>query len=404
MEHELKNIRSANMPISKGTVVYTIGIIGSNGKTSTANLLHSIFNSAGLRVKIVSDEKNVAPKRTMTNNEIHKELKNLQNSDIIIVEIGETFLKKINLDDLIFDALIYCHICDNSYENSPAGIKEINSLINSCKGTKTVIINTDDNNWKNIITCKENLYLITYGLGKKATVTASSIECSKEIKFCYCLQRALSSFKCEVIEPMEVPVEMKMPGQHNIYNGLAAITAALIFGISMEDIVSSLKNCSSEKTGISMLYENGFGVYSNVCKNSDSFETGFETVQNFPYENVYLIFDLDSSNTDDVNRKILETIGTWSLTLRVKKIFYVSKDDHIKNSEYFNDFIAGLNTCPGDIIEMEDIFEGIGNIVKSIREKDMLLLFCSKECSALKEKLIEVLDGRIWRGLSEDHA
>lgn len=390
------------MPISKGTAAYTIGIIGSNGKTSTANLLYSIFKSVGLMVKVVSDEKSVAPKRTMTNNEIHKELNNLPNSGIIIIEMGETFLRKTNFDDIKFDALIYCHICDNSYENSPAGINKINSLISSCKGTKTVIINTDDDKWKNIITCKENLYLITYGLGKKATVTASSIECSRDIKFCYCLQRALLDFNCKVIEPMEVPVEMKMPGQHNIYNGLAAITAALVYGVAMEDIVPSLKSCTSEKTGISILYENGFGVCSNVCKNADSFETGFETVQNFPYKNVYLIFDLDSSNSDDINRKILETVGTWSLTLRIKGIFYISKDDNIKNGGYFNDFIANLNTCQVGIIEMRDIFEDIGSIVNSIREKDLLLFFCSNECSMAKEKLVEILDGRIWRGLSED--
>lgn len=392
------------MSISRGTAVYTIGIIGSNGKTSTDSILYSIFNSAGLKVGIISDEKNVASKRTMTNNEIHKLLKNFENSDIIIIEIGEAFLKKINLDDIVFDTLIYCHVCDNSYENSPAGISRINSLISSCNITKTVILNTDDDNWKNIIAFKENLYLITYGLGSKATVTASSIECSKTIKFCYCLQRSLSSFKCNVIEPMEVPVEMKIPGQYNVYNGLAAITAALIFGIGMDDIVSSLKNCITGKTGINILYENGFGVISNICKNTVSFETGFEAVQNFPYENLYLVFDLDSSNTDDTNSRILEAIGTWSLTLRIKGIFYISKDERIEESQYFKGFVRNLNVCPVSTIMINDILGSMESIVNSIREKDLLLFFCSKECSTVSEKLVEMLDGRIWSGLSRDQA
>lgn len=392
------------MPISDRTQVLTIGIIGSNGKTSTANLLYSIFNSVGFRVNVISDEKNVGLKRTMTNNEIHKQLKNMENSDIIIIEMGETFFKRFSLNDIVFDAIIYCHICDNSYENSPSGIGKINSLINSCKGTKTVILNTDDNNWKNIITCKENLYLITYGLGSKATVTASSIECGKEIKFCYCLQRSLSSFKCEVIEPMEVPIEMKMPGQYNVYNGLAAITGALIFGIGIEDIAAALKSCGVGKTGLSILYENGFGVVSNVCKNTDSFETGFEAVQNFPYENVYLIFDLSSSNTDDINRKILDSIGTWSLTLRIKRIYYIDNAADIKSSEYFRHFIDSYDACPVGIMQRDDILESIGGIVNSIKENDLLLFFCSKECGMVREKLIEMLDGRIWRGLSGNMA
>ena len=67
--------------------VITIGIFGSNGKTSTSNLLNSMFYDVGLSVSAVNDENNVASNRNIANIEIHKKLKKVSNNDIIIFEI-----------------------------------------------------------------------------------------------------------------------------------------------------------------------------------------------------------------------------------------------------------------------------------------------------------------------------
>jgi UDP-N-acetylmuramoyl-L-alanyl-D-glutamate--2,6-diaminopimelate ligase len=383
--------------------VLTIGIFGSNGKTSTANLLLSIFNNAGLIVNVINDEKDVIHKGTMTNNDVYKQLKNMENSDIIIIEMTESFLKNVNPDLIEFDILIHCHICENSYENSKEGTSRISSIISSKKNVKTVILNTDDNNWKNLKIDLEKSYLITYGLGNKATVTASSIECGKNIKFCYCLQRALTSIYKEIIVPLEVPISMKAIGQYNVYNGLAAITAAHICGININNIALSLNNAELY-TGLKLLYENGFCVVDNLCENALGLETGFDAVQNLPYENVHLIFNLDSKNSQSINKKVLEVIVTWAMTLRIKNMYFIDNSKHISNFTYFNKFKNSLGNSQISIVDMGGNPTNIEGIVNILKEKDMLLFFCSRELNGLRDTIVDTLDKRILGSISGDIA
>jgi UDP-N-acetylmuramate-alanine ligase len=65
----------------------TIGIFGSNGKTSTANMLYCIFNQRGIPVDIINVEKDAIGKKNLPNGEQNKQLKKVDNNGIIIVEI-----------------------------------------------------------------------------------------------------------------------------------------------------------------------------------------------------------------------------------------------------------------------------------------------------------------------------
>ena len=373
----------------------TIGIFGSNGKTSTANMLYCIFNQRGIPVDIINVKKDVDDKKNLPDTEQNKQLKKLDNNGIIIVEIDDELLKNKKVNDWNFDILIHCRISEGSYEGTDEGINRINSLINQNKGMKTVVLNTDDANWKNIIIDLENTYLITYGLGSKATVTASSIECSNEVCFLYCLQRSLTGFNNEVIEPMEVPVTIKSPGQYNVYNGLAAITTSLLCGIPSDFVISSL-NSRINSLGLKILYENSFGVVDNVCDTMLSFESGFEAIQNMPYGNIYLVFDLPESNLSYINKKIIDIIGAWSLTLKISNIYFFSgrKDKSVL------DGLCYLKSDLCNIVCLEGSLSDIEEIIYSLKAGDMLLFFCSSSYNIIREKIVETLDTKILGRLS----
>ena len=187
---------------------------------------------------------------------------------------------------------------------------------------------------------------------------------------------------------MEIPIVINAIGQFNVYNGLAAITAALVLGLPVSTVVSAL-NGNIGNSGLKILYENGFCVIDNVCDTMLSLESGFEAVQNLPYENIYLIFDLNNKNTAQI-KKILSVIGAWSLILKIKKIYILNNDVKLFcNKESFEDaaFLKG---------SLEDV-EGI---INSLTDKDMLLFFCSSAFNHLRDKITEILDRRILGNLS----
>lgn len=373
---------------------YTIGIFGSNGKTSTINMLYCIFNSAGLYVETINSEKYVAQKRNMPNIEPNKMLKRTGNNDIILIEINEDSLKNPDLFDISFDMLIHCHISEDSYEGTFDGANKISSLINSPYRPKVVILNTDDNNWRNVIIDAENTYVITYGFGSKATVTASSIECGKDINFQYCLQRSIANISGKIIEPMEVPIKINVMGQYNVYNGLCAITAGLYCGLEIDDIGAALAN-KINNTGLRMLYENGFGVLYNICDYISSYESGFEAVQNLPYKNIMLVFNIDTKNSEGSNEKIIDLIGAWSLTLKIRCIYIILDGADILR---YQGISAIKNFCKLECIDLSN--SDIEGIINTLKDDDMLLFFCSSSYNNLRDKIIDILDKRILGKLS----
>lgn len=381
---------------------FTIGIFGSNGKTSTASFLCGIFNSTGLTSLFVTDEENCVYEKNMANIETYKKLKNQIKSDIIVIEITEKILKTDMLNDIDFDMLIHCSISEGSYEKSPDGINKINSIINSSKNIKTVILNTDDTSWKDILIDTENIYLITYGLGSKATVTASSIEYNKKIKFCFCLQRALTDRKNMVIDPMEVPIIINAVGQHNVYNGLAAIASALYMGVDIKEIKSALEQNTTFKGGLKILYENGFAVIDNICDNISSFETGMEVAQSFPYENVHLIFNLGSNNSSEVNLKIIEAIGIWSFILKMTNIYLIDNDATVPAYNYLEKLKGALNNPNINIRVIKGTLEEIEGIIKTIKDNELLLFFCDSSLGYIRKNIGEILDKRILGELTAD--
>lgn len=106
-----------------------------------------------------------------------------------------------------------------------------------------IITNADDDKSNKLFAQGIKSTLITCGLNPKSSITASSISYEDQgYEFNYCVQRTFFDLKGRLIEPMEIPVEIKISEQYNIYNSLFAITVLLIFGYEIKEIQKIVKN------------------------------------------------------------------------------------------------------------------------------------------------------------------
>jgi UDP-N-acetylmuramyl pentapeptide synthase len=133
------------------------------------------------------------------------------------------------------DILIISDIlCDEDFH------KLKNYIYNFSSGI--IITNADDELSNKLFAQGINSTLITCGLNPKSSITASSISYEDEgYGFNYCVQRSFFNLKGRLIEPLEIPVEIKVPGQYNIYNSLFVITVLLILGYEIKDIQNVVK-------------------------------------------------------------------------------------------------------------------------------------------------------------------
>ncbi|MCL2145021.1 MAG: UDP-N-acetylmuramoyl-tripeptide--D-alanyl-D-alanine ligase [Endomicrobia bacterium] len=208
--------------------VKIIGITGSNGKTTTKEILASILKRKG---------KTVWNKGSF-NNRVGLPLSvlNLQmDTEYAIFEMGTSLYGEIKiLSDIIApDVGIITNIGCSHLETfgSPEGVfKEKRALLNGVSSDGFVVLNADDEILKNV---SQKIYsrVIKFGLYGGADVYARNITLwSEKPKF-------------ELyIDGKVIEVMISVKGKFNIVNALAAAAAASGLGCSMEEIKAGIES------------------------------------------------------------------------------------------------------------------------------------------------------------------
>ena len=129
--------------------------------------------------------------------------------------------------------------------NSECAIIIESSFINDnnafkAKNGKPLIINIDEPYALAMINGKNENIIITYGLSKKAAVTATSIDYGEYTCFNYCLQRTLYTRKGAALEPFETPLSIKGLGINKFNAALASVSCALYYDVDLDCIKESL--------------------------------------------------------------------------------------------------------------------------------------------------------------------
>jgi UDP-N-acetylmuramoyl-L-alanyl-D-glutamate--2,6-diaminopimelate ligase len=237
-------------PASKMIV---IGVTGTNGKTTTINLLTNILNEAGYKVGMastinfqVANEKwtNDLKQTTLGPFELQRLLKRMVKAECkyAVIEVTSHAMIQSRVYGINFDVAMITNVTSdhveyhgsfNNYLNAKAKLfKKVSKGKRKFGVKKVFVMNADDEYFKYF-----DRYVadrkITYGL-KAATVYAENIVKNPE-----------GSHFVLHVPNNSLPVEIKMPGEFNVYNTLAAASAALVLQVPLETIKAALESSSS---------------------------------------------------------------------------------------------------------------------------------------------------------------
>ena len=118
-----------------------------------------------------------------------------------------------NMKNIKFETIIICLDIDKLENKKPA-------LETVLKNARYLLINSDVSFAIKDIKNNE-IEIITYGMNRKATVTASSI---KEDEVLICFQRNIKNTKGDIIEIQEFKVKTEDITNNSVYNILVAVT------------------------------------------------------------------------------------------------------------------------------------------------------------------------------------
>lgn len=279
---------------------HVIGVVGSNGKTTTKELISSIF----------STKMNVLKTAGNFNNHIGMPLSIIRgngSSEIMVLEMGTNSPGDIN--ELCSIALPDIGVITNIGYEHLQGFGSLQKVRDSeleiFPYVKKIVVNADDAFLMDGIRDRiqkteqrKQTEVITFGIDKEdADLTAKDIVFSDEGT------RFIMSAGREHID-----INLKIPGRFNIYNSIAAASAAYAIGFKLKEIKNGLESFS----GIDMRFE--------IKK----------------YEGAVLLIDVYNANPSSMEESINELVR-----------FFTTKD---KSGRGYKRAIAVL----GDMLELGD--------------------------------------------------
>lgn len=368
VDDTLKAYQKLAMSYLKATKAKTIAITGSNGKTTTKDILFSILDT---KFKVHKTFKNL-------NNEIGvpKTIMEMNlDDDAIILEMGMDHFGEISrLSNLAMpDIAVITNIGDSHLEE--LGTKENVArakfeILDGLKKDGILIINNDDDILTKVIReYSINQKVIKIGMKEGSDVLIRPIQ---------------SDETGNTFSIGEYAYSINLIGKHQIYNASIAITIAGLLGMNYLDIVKGLKNIQLTSMRMELMHLNSFDILNDCYKsNPQSLISCIETVYSMKgYKNKILILS-DMLELGDQEEKLHFNIGEKIDKTKIDYVICVGK----LAKEIYNGANRNFN------INNLFYFDNKDDVVKKVKElisKDTLIMVKGSRGMKLEE-IIEKL-------------
>jgi len=295
-----------------------IGVTGTNGKTTTVNLITKVLEEAGFKVGMAStinfqigDQKwtNNTKQTTMSPFTLQKLLRKMvkEKCTHCVLEVSSHAITQSRVMGVNFDTAVFTNVTEDHIEyhgnfqmylQAKGGLfKRLNRSKRKVGIPKISVLNADDPNYdyfdQFIVDRK-----FTYSLDK-GTCYASNIELSPEG----------SNFTLN-IPNHSIEVNLEIPGEFNIHNALAAATVALANNIKLEAVKRALEASHGVKGRLEVVdVGQPFSVIVDYAHSTDSLQKLLELYKKVTAGKLFVVFGATGGGRDKAKRPKMGAIA-----------------------------------------------------------------------------------------------
>ena len=346
-----------------------IGMTGTNGKTTTTYLIRDLIERGlgvpcgliGTNEVIIGDEATESSRTTPESIEIQSIFRKMLDRGIrhAVMEVSSHALKLHRVDDVRFEVGVFTNLTQDHldfHESMEDYLQSKTLLFQKCmKG----IINIDDPSANHIIE-NANCEVFTYSIrDMSADLVARNIRYSP------------SKVEFEALGIEEIyRAELNIPGRFSVYNGLAAISAAVTLGIPLMKAAAALRYCRGVK-GRAEVVPTGrdFTVIIDYAHTPDGLENILLTLREFARGRLVTVFGC-GGDRDRTKRPIMGSVVEKYSDLCIVTSDNPRTEDPVKIIE---DILTGMKKKEKQVV-IPDRVEAIGYAIKNAREGDVILL------------------------------
>ena len=325
-----------------------IAITGSNGKTSTKNMLHSILSLHGPTLSTKGNLNNHlgVPKTLL---ELEK------NHQYCIIEMGANHVNEIALlcklaqpDIAIITNANNAHLGEFGSEKNL--VKAKGEILESLSGDGIAIINKSSPHidiWEKM-SGTQNLTFF----GNESNIYASNIKQFKStLNFSLNFNRS------------SINITLSMVGLHQIENVLAAATCAIKIGISPDLIKKGLEKVRSEKGRLELIELQNFTILDDSYNaNPQSVKAAIDSLKQFSGKKVLVLGTMAELGKD--SSKLHQEIGDYAREQNIDSLITIGQEAQCFKGSHFDDIESIFN-------EINNYHKGATVLIKGSRKMEL---------------------------------
>lgn len=360
--------------------LFTIGVTGTNGKTTCAYLIKHIFDSleekCGLigSIEYIIGSLHYPSTRTtpdvISNNRMLKDM--IKNScKSAVMEVSSHALDQNRVKDLTYDIAVFTNLSRDhlDYHQNMESYCTAKSKLLSFLGKKdlkqqspiltpSAVLNADSEWTPNLLKDYKG-DVLTYGINRESDIRASKIFLNEgNAHFDVC-------FKGE-----KTPFSWPLIGRFNIYNCLAAIACGLIKGARMEELAEIIENFNIVPGRLEKVPNKlDIHIYVDYAHTENAMQNVLESLQEIKKNRIITIFgcggDRDKGKRPKMG-KVAENFSDLSII--------TSDNPRTENPEDIcSDILKGFKNPSSPFIEL-DRKQAIEKAIDLAQEDDIVLI------------------------------
>ncbi|HSW78803.1 MAG TPA: UDP-N-acetylmuramoyl-L-alanyl-D-glutamate--2,6-diaminopimelate ligase [Candidatus Babeliales bacterium] len=354
-----------------------IGVTGTNGKTTTAFLIHKMLHEAGYKVGLMTTvaygagDKLKIPPDHYTNVPaplMMRRLKEIKDggAEWLVMEVTSMALAQNRVWGVPFQIAVMTNISQDHLDYHKTMENYINAKVKlfrltnkNAKGTKTGVINADDKTANKFISAIKNSK--TYGI-RSGDLQAKNIE----------LSAAGVAYKATTDEET-YDIRCRIPGRFNVYNSLAAIQVGRVMGLNKHQIeqgIASLEAVAGRMTSLSS--KSGFSVIVDFAVTPDALENVLTASRELTKGKIILVFGA-TGDRDKLKRPIMGGVAVKN----ADQIFLTDDETYTEDpAAIIKAVYKGIEAAGGQnkTTIVEDRLDAIKTALETAKKGDTVIL------------------------------
>ena len=345
--------------------MFTVGVTGTNGKTTVCHLIaHLLDEEKTTLISTVANEDRglravTTPPSSLIQQIAHeavsKERKNL------VIEVSSAALVLHRVDRVDFDAAVFTNLTHDHLDfhaNWESYLSAKLLLFRGLKPEACAIVNVDDPVAERVLAANT---------GRAATYAIHSDADLRAIDIHYKLRETMFTLRSY---DEAVSTKLRLPGEHNLYNALAAAAVAMSKGMSVGTIAERLASAHNVEGRYQFFQaQNGAAVIVDFAHSPDSLEKMLKSLRPY-YKRVICVFGCGGES----DRKKRPPMGKISGKLADLTIL-TSDNPKTEDPQVIIDEIeAGLIPTGGRYEKIIDRREAISRAMSLAQQEDVVLL------------------------------